>query len=263
MQENIIEVNNLTLAFAFTNFSINFKRNSLIAISGASNCGKTTLIRVLSRKITTENTVKLCGEGLEFFQVDELNKFIKTIIPDEISFNFQTLKDELLFQLDGLNLSYKDKEKKLKELLSEYKLTRYKDAEPNSLPYFIKLKLTLLKSLIARPNILLLDDVLLSLTKSEKEEVLALLSVMKKHLTIILTTSNLKETLSCDYLYIIDESSIVLEGNPQEVLVKDNILNKIGLEVPFMIDLSVKLQDYNLLTGIELDMNRLVETLWK
>ena len=82
-------------------------------------------------------------------------------------------------------------------------------------------------------------------------------------MTIILTTSSLTETLSSDYLYIINESTIILEGEPLSVLVKDNILNRIGLEVPFMIDLSVKLQDYNLLTTTELDMERMVEELWK
>ena len=30
-----------------------------------------------------------------------------------------------------------------------------------------------------------------------------------------------------------------------------------------MIDLSVKLRDYNLITDIELDMNRMVDELWK
>ena len=82
-------------------------------------------------------------------------------------------------------------------------------------------------------------------------------------MTIILTTSSLTETLFSDYLYIINESTIILEGEPLSVLVKDNILNRIGLEVPFMIDLSVKLQDYNLLTTTELDMERMVEELWK
>ena len=69
--------------------------------------------------------------------------------------------------------------------------------------------------------------------------------------------------MMCNYLYIINESTIILEGEPLSVLVKDNILNRIGLEVPFMIDLSVKLQDYNLLTTTELDMERMVEELWK
>ena len=56
---------------------------------------------------------------------------------------------------------------------------------------------------------------------------------------------------------------IILEGEPLEVLQRDNIINKAGLEVPFMIDLSVKLRDYDLVSSIELDQDRMVDILWK
>ena len=52
-----------------------------------------------------------------------------------------------------------------------------------------------------------------------------------------MTTSDLNETLYSDYLYIINDSKIIIEGNPIEVLEKDNIINKAGLNLPFMIDL--------------------------
>ena len=55
----------------------------------------------------------------------------------------------------------------------------------------------------------------------------------------------------------------MLYGEPITVLSKDNIINKAGLDIPFMIDLSVKLKDYNLLNKIELDKERLIDTLWK
>ena len=64
-------------------------------------------------------------------------------------------------------------------------------------------------------------------------------------------------------MYILDEGKVALEGIPLEVLEKDNIINKIGLNIPFMIDLSVKLRDYDLIEDIELDKNRMIEKLWK
>ena len=75
-------------------------------------------------------------------------------------------------------------------------------------------------------------------------------------------TSQLECNLLSDYTYIISNGEIVLEGSPLEVLEKDNILNKAGLNLPFMMDLSVKLRDYDLIKQIELDMDRLVDTLW-
>ena len=75
-------------------------------------------------------------------------------------------------------------------------------------------------------------------------------------------TSQLECNLLSNYTYIISNGEVVIEGYPMEVLEKDNIINKAGLNLPFMMDLSVKLRDYDLIKQIELDMDRLVDTLW-
>ena len=54
-----------------------------------------------------------------------------------------------------------------------------------------------------------------------------------------------------------------MEGKTLDVLKKDNILSKLGLELPFMVDLSLKLQFYELINDIKLDMDDLVVSLWK
>ncbi len=59
-----------------------------------------------------------------------------------------------------------------------------------------------------------------------------------------------------------DKGKIVLEDEPLNIIIKDNVLNKIGLKLPFMVDLSVKLQDYNLIDDLELDVDRMVDRLW-
>ena len=96
------------------------------------------------------------------------------------------------------------------------------------------------------------------------------ISVLKKFqekmdLTIIITTSNLEMALQSDYIYVIDNNTIALEGPPLGVLQKDNILNRLGLELPFIVDLSVKLRDYDLISDISMniDIEGMVSLLWK
>ena len=98
-----------------------------------------------------------------------------------------------------------------------------------------------------------------------KNDVIEIINMLKtiKNLTIVYTTDNLEETVNSDYLYILSSGEIILEGAPLKVLEKDNILNKLGLDLPFMIDLSVKLKDYDLIDSIEQDMDRMVDILWK
>ena len=96
-----------------------------------------------------------------------------------------------------------------------------------------------------------------------QESINILKDYQKDDLTIIMVTSNLEEALKTDYMYVISESNILIEGKPIEIIQKDNIMNKAGLNLPFMIDLSVKLRDYDLVNVIEQDQERMVELLWK
>ncbi len=93
--------------------------------------------------------------------------------------------------------------------------------------------------------------------------IIKVINDLKESITFIMTITNLEYSLDSDYLYIIDGSNIVLEGIPFDVLLNDNIINKLGLELPFMFDLSIKLNDYELLDEIVLDMDRMIDKLWK
>ena len=49
----------------------------------------------------------------------------------------------------------------------------------------------------------------------------------------------------------------------EEIIKRDNELSKLGIEIPIMIDLSLKLQFYDLLDDIYYDVEGMVNKLWK
>ncbi|MDO5393860.1 MAG: hypothetical protein Q4F33_04585, partial [Mycoplasmatota bacterium] len=143
-------------------------------------------------------------------------------------------------------------------------LTKIKSKNLRELSVEETIKLQLALATIVPPKILLLDDLS---TYFSRKDLLELLDILNKiriesKITIIMATINLNITINTDYIYVLNNSEIVLEGEPLSVLEKDNILNKVGLELPFMLDLSVKLRDYDLLKKTELDIDRMVDTLW-
>lgn len=263
MKNDIIKINNLNYKDVFNEFSINIKQDKLVTISGPNNCGKTTLIRLLSRQIKSKNAIKILDKSLESYKITELNNIIQSIIPKEIEFITNTIEDEFKFYLNNSQLN--DKENLYKKVIKDLKLNKYKKTNPKDLDTTTLIKLQLALSLVKLPKIVLIDSISSYLTKKEMKEIMDILKkyIEEYNLTIIMTTNNLFDTIDSNYLYIISESKIILEGPPIEVLQKDNILNKVGLQVPFMIDLSVKLRDYDLIQDIELDKNRMVDTLWK
>lgn len=262
MNTNCLEILGLNYQNIFENFSIAFANNHFITITGPNNCGKTTLLRIISNEIETSNTVLLYGNKIEDYKVTELNKIIKTVFPLEITFTQKTVEEELLYQLP-VDLSKEDKQKLLKTTAKRFKITKILTKSLTSLSNEEIIRLQLSLATINKPKILLLDNLNSFFNKKDLIELVATLkTLLTEGLTVIMATNNLDCTLEADYLYVINDSEIVLEGEPLKVLEKDNILNKMGLELPFMMDLAVKLRDYDLIKQLELDMERMVNTLW-
>ena len=157
--------------------------------------------------------------------------------------------------------------KKIKEILKQFDLIKIENTNPNELTEANKIKVQLAKCLLQSPKILLLDDIFITMNNDERNNIIRSLKdfQIKMDLTIIMTTSNLNDCLLADYIYVIEKNTIALEGTPIEVLQKDNVLNRIGLELPFIIDLSVKLRDYDLINDVDInsDIDGMVNLLWK
>lgn len=249
----IIEVSNFYYESLFKDLTFSVEKNKFITISGPNNCGKTTLIRILNRELITSNNVIVNNRHINDYTIEEYNKLVQCIIPLEIIFEEKTLEEELL--------RYNNDIKEVDDLLKKLKLKKQSTTNINKLSKKEIVLSQIAISLIKNPKILLIDNI--STYFSEKE-IIEIIKYLKEYkMTIIYTTIHLEESVYSDYLYFINNNKIVLEGKPLDILQKDNIINKIGLELPFMVDLSVKLKDYELITDLELDPERMVDNLWK
>lgn len=264
MSENIVEIIGLTYKNIFNDFSLGIEENKFITIAGPNNCGKTTLLRMLDNQIEVNNTFTLYDMKLEDYKLTDLYQIIKVIIPGEINYVTNTLEEELNYYLEQLNLSKEEKTSRYKKVIKELKLSKYQSSNLDELDIKETIKAQLALALIYNPNIIFIDDISVYFDKKELDAIIEILKQYQQDkTTIVLITSSLEVALQSDYLYVINESKIMIEGNPIEIIEKDNIMNKAGLNLPFMIDLSVKLRDYELVDCIEQDKDRMVDLLWK
>ena len=80
-----------------------------------------------------------------------------------------------------------------------------------------------------------------------------------KYINIV---NNLELCLYTSYLIVMDEKNILIEGSTIEVLKNDKLLKRLGFELPFMVELSLLLRDYNLVDKVYLDYKELEGALW-
>ncbi len=85
----------------------------------------------------------------------------------------------------------------------------------------------------------------------------------EKNIKYINLTNDMEEVLATNYLIIYDKNKILIEGKTLEVLKEEKVLKRIGLELPFIVELSHLLKDYGLIDELYLDKESLVDELWK
>ena len=256
MNGNYIEIVGLNYKKIIENINIAFEKNKIITVSGPNNCGKTTLIRILSKQLECQNAIIINNKKLEDYSIIELNSILKTVIPMEIDFKKDKLKDELLYAVDK-NL--------LNELLQKFDLNKKINNKISNMSNKDIIIIQIIKSLLSKNSIILIDDLSEYLNHKEIEKIFENIRYFsnKNKNTIIYFTTDLYTSIYTDYIYVINNKEIVIEGLPLDVLKNDNVINKNGLDIPFMVDLSVKLKDYDLVSDVILNMEDMVNTLWK
>lgn len=97
---------------------------------------------------------------------------------------------------------------------------------------------------------------------SEKELNKLFKFLKDNNIMFINIVNNLELCLYADYLIVMDDNNILIEGNTTQVLKNDKLLKRLGFELPFMVELSLLLKDYNLINDIYLDNDSLEGALW-
>jgi ABC-type multidrug transport system ATPase subunit len=263
--EVIVSINNLEFAYPdrdnlFNNLCIYIEKNRITGISGSNNCGKTTLFRILGeQRMEQKNTIIIDGKDITEIERKEYKEMIQTVFSNEPLVSKETILDYLYLQMDEVNME------KIESLIEQFGLKKVEKKEISKCSSEEKMKVQIISAILKAKKMVLIDGLDIIFGKKELKTIYSILRkcIKKYDLTFVTTTHTLEELILTDDTYIINDGIVILHGKPLEVLSNDNILNKAGLQLPFMIDLSVKLKDYDLIHKIELDKERLINTLWK
>ncbi len=267
---NILEINDLMFRykdkFIYDKFSLSIEKGSWVTIAGPNGAGKTTLVKILAGLVKNYSDIKFFGKSYNKKSFFEIRKEIGFVFdnPDNF-FACETVEDELAFSLENMAISPNVIRKKIKEVSDLLKLNDMLKLNPSDLSGGEKQKIALGCALMLEPRILVLDEALMMIDINEREELLKLLKVYnkEKRVTILSFTHNLDEAIYSDRLIILNEGKIIVDGAFPDVFSEELVMRKIGLEVPFSIELSQKLKLYNLIENIDLSLERLVTKLWK
>lgn len=223
-----IEISNLTKKFkekiAVNNIGLKIKEGELFALLGTNGAGKTTTIKMLSTLILpTSGEVKI--NGLDVIKDRQKVKEILNVSPQETAIAPNLSVRENLEFMAGV-YQIKNKEEKIKELISMFKLDDVLNQKAKTLSGGWQRKVSIAMALINDPKILFLDEPTLGLDVIARKELWSVIEKQKNKMTIILTTHYMEEAESLsDRVGIMAGGNLIDVGTPEELIKKSGEKN--------------------------------------
>ncbi|QIK68441.1 ABC transporter ATP-binding protein [Nocardioides sp. HDW12B] len=148
--------------------------------------------------------------------------------------NELTVRENLLIYGRYFGIARKTIAARADELLTFFQLTDKRDAKVDSLSGGLKRRLTIARSLINDPDLLLLDEPTTGLDPQARHVLWDKLYRLKQQgVTLVLTTHYMDEAEQlCDRLVVMDGGLVVAEGTPQDLIREHSTREVLELRFP-------------------------------
>ena len=186
----------------YSNFSIEFEKNSITTVLGRSGCGKTTLLNYIMKNI-------LKYENLSYvFQEESLIEWL-------------TVYENIDLILRNSNLSKMKKTEIIMKNLKLVNMNGYEKYYPASLSGGMKQRVNIARAVSYHADLLFMDEPFKSIDVINKEEIIGKLKqeIKKRNQTTIMVSHDLDEAIS------FSDNIICISGN-KEKKIKNFSVNK-------------------------------------
>ena len=208
---------------AVNNLNFEIKKGSIIGLLGPNGCGKTTTLGMILGLIKpTSGTVNINGKNIEDenYRIKMLEKinFISPYIelPKKL-----TVNENLIVY--GKMYSVRNLEKKIVTLVNDLNLKNFIDRKTGELSSGQKNRVSLAKSLINDPEILLLDEPTASLDPDTGDYIRGYIQKYAKqnNTTILLASHNMAEVKRlCSEIMMMKNGEIIDQGSCESLIKK-------------------------------------------
>jgi lipooligosaccharide transport system ATP-binding protein len=231
MKEIAIIVENATKTYknvrAVNNLSFSVKSGECYGLLGPNGAGKTTMMKMLYGKTLMDSD---CRCSINVFgynpKENELEiKYLSGIVQQEDNLDLElSVIQNLLIYSRFYGLPKKVSLPRIEYLLDFMDLSEKKDSRIRQLSGGMKRRLSIARSLINSPKLLILDEPTTGLDPQVRHIIWDRVRALQKEgVTVLLTTHYMEEAFQlCDRLSIMNNGEKILEGKPIK-LIESNI----------------------------------------
>lgn len=228
-QQSVIDIQNLKISFGtlhvLKDISLQLKPQENLVVLGKSGTGKSVLIKCIARLLKAdEGTINVLGQEVNALKVAELNDIRKKIgflFQSGALYDSMTVKENLEFPLKRLKkeLTQSEIDTKVNEALTNVGLEDVLNKMPSELSGGMRKRISLARTIIVDPEIMLYDEPTTGLDPVTAEEISELINaIQKKYKTasIIITHDMECVRTVADRIIMLKEGLVYKEGSLAE-----------------------------------------------
>lgn len=239
----IVNLQNVTYKYPLTdtpalqNISLQVNEGEFIAVVGPNGAGKSTLCYTLAGfvphffKGELSGTVEVAGIESQNSSLSEwvLNVGLAFQNPfNQISGAKYTVFEELAFGLENIGIPREEIKTRVEDAMKLTGISDLADRSPYSLSGGQQQRVALTSILVMQPKVLVLDEPTSQMDPIGTREVFGVIRAMaERGMTVILAEHKVEWIAQfADRVIALHEGQILLEGNPQEVLTSELLVDK-------------------------------------
>lgn len=225
----VIDIQNLKISFGSLNVlndvSLHLKSQENLVVLGKSGTGKSVLIKCIARLLKADQgTITVLGEEVNALKTEDLNEIRKKIgflFQSGALYDSMTVKENLEFPLRRIkkDLSQSEIDAKVTETLANVGLEDVLNKMPSELSGGMRKRISLARTIIVDPEIMLYDEPTTGLDPITAEEISELINdIQKKYKTasIIITHDMECVRTVADRIIMLKDGDVYKEGSLSE-----------------------------------------------
>ncbi|MDO4165769.1 MAG: energy-coupling factor transporter ATPase [Eubacteriales bacterium] len=229
---NVVEVKR-----ALDGINLRVKPGSFVAVLGANGSGKSTFAKHLNALLTpAEGVIYVDGKdtsdpgqelavrktaGMVFQNPD--NQIIAGIVQEDVGFG-----------PENIGVPTEEIWKRVENSLKSVGMYAYRESSPNHLSGGQKQRVAIAGIMAMKPKCIILDEPTAMLDPQGRRSVLQTAHQLNKEeqITVILITHYMEEVVNADYVYVMGDGQVRLEGTPRQIFAEPAELERWRLGVP-------------------------------
>ena len=225
--DRVIEIDRLYHVYssgrtALKNVNLQIHKGEMVAIMGRNASGKTTLLKHINGLLKpTKGKVKVAGMDTRKVTVAELARKVGFVFQNPNDHIFaDTVEEEIDFVLKNLGFAGAEISARVEEMLEIFQLGEYRRQYPRSLSGGERQRVALASILVAKPELLILDEPTRGMEYRLKAELMNLLKDYRASgNTVILVTHDVETVAEyADRVILLSEGKVIVDDNKREVL---------------------------------------------